>query len=474
MIETIIGNFNLERIFYIIKKRLFLMIIIGAIGGMAVGYYSFSTSYELYSARVTMYIYSDPNYIYDPTVNVSNADLIKAKNLVPSYMLVLKSNTVLEKVIENLGAPYTVDEMKSMINSGAVDDTAVFYVSVATPDPSLSMEIANAIAEIAPEEISRVVKSGGVEVIDYATLPDEPFYKTNVIKYTLVGLVGGFGLSFMIFLFFGLLDRTIRKRHEISDTFTIPILGDVPTILRKSRKNPMNKLLSIDSTFDIKESYNIIRTNLTYLNQEESCPTYVVTSADMSEGKTLNCVNIAVSFAMMGKKVLVIDADLRSPSVERLFVQHGLQSSVSEHGLNQFLAEVSESYPVYQFCEGNLSVIPAGDVLPNPAELLSSSVFASLLETLKESYDYIFIDTPPVGIVSDALVVKDLITSYILVARSNVSKMNEQLRVVKHFGDLGALICGFIYNEVDPKSNEYVYKHYKNAYSPDTKKKKNK
>ncbi len=459
MIDTILNNLNLERIFLIIKKRLVWMIIFTTLGGVGVGYYSMSTSYQLYNATISMYVYGDQNYIYDSSVNVSYSELRKARDLVPSYILVLKSNTVLTKIIEKVGVDYSTDAISGMISAGPVDETAVFYVNVINPDPYIAMSIANAIADIAPAEIARVVKSGGVEVIDYATLPKYPYAQTDVVKFTIIGAVGGFALSFVIFLFFGLLDTTIRKKNELTTTYNIPILGDVPMIFDVSRKIKTDKVLGESSPFGFKEAYNSIRTNIMFTGRAEKCPVFVVTSADKAEGKTLNCINLAVTFAHIGKKTLIIDGDLRKPSVyKRLF------ASESSDGLSNYVAGLSDTVNVSTTHIPNLSVLSAGRIPPNPSELIGSVRFEELLGGLRDQYDYIFIDVPPVGIVSDALAISKIITGYVLVVKSNTSKIDFLTSVVQLLEQVDANICGFIYNAVNPKSGDYKYKKYKNGY----------
>ena len=467
MIDTLLCNFTLEKIFGILKRKLFFILLITTIGGVAVGYYSYRTSQTIYAAKVSMYVYSDPSYISSSNVNVTNAEFTTAKNLVESYMLVLKSNTVLEKVIERLNINYSVNQLKNAINASSVENTSVFYIHVYNENPYTATEIANEIAEIAPSEISRVVKSGGVEVIDHATMPTSPYYSTNILKYTLVGILGGFVLSAGLFLFFGLLDTTIRKKSEISEVFTIPILGDVPMIYDPTRRVKANKILDSDTPFAFMESYNHIRTNLMFTGKGEACPCFAVTSADQGDGKTVNCINLAVSFAQLGKKTLLIDADLRNPSVHQQF-----QIEENSIGLSQYLAGMTDDINYVETKIQDLYILPAGIIPPNPTKLIASSRLDNLLAMMREEFEYIFIDMSPVGIVSDPILLAPRITGYILVVRSNVSKMTKEKHIVELLDQVDTEICGFIFNATNPKSSEYGsknYKAYKNYYIPEGK-----
>lgn len=455
MVETIIYNFRLDRIGWILKRRLLLILLFAAIGGVALGYYGFSNGVSLYVAKTSLYVYSSPSYVENTSANVTNADFTMAKNLVPSYMLVLKSDTVLSKINEKLDLGYSVEELNSMISASAIKDTAVFHINVYNRDPFIAMQVANAVAEIAPAEIARVVKSGGVEVIDYATLPVVPYSSTDVTKFSLLGVAAGAVLSAVIFLFFGLLDTTIRKKSEIEDIFNIPILGEVPMMHDLSRRIKVDKILKISSPFAVKESYNSIRMSLLGIENGQKCPTYVVTSAEQSDGKTLNCINIAISFAQLGKKVLLIDADLRKPSVN---VQ--LNMELTEEGLSQYLSGILDEVTLLPTGTENLSLLPAGQIPENPAELISSTRFAQLLEQMKGQFDYIFIDTPPVGIVADAMLLDKYSSGYIIVVREDASKLIVEKRVVHGFEQMDIEVVCFLYNGLEPKRGEYIYKNY--------------
>lgn len=457
MIETILGNFHLEKILWIVKKRLAWMIIFGAVGGMLGGAYAALTSRTVYRADVSFYVYSNPDYVYDSSVNITNAEFTQAKNLLQSYMLILKSDTVMQKVIDELGLNCTTSELADNISSRIAENTAVFYVYVYHSDPYSAMEIANAIAQVAPSEISRIVKSGGIEVIDYAALPQSPYSSTSLVKFVLIGFIGGFGLSAALFLLLGLMDTTIRRRYELRLAFRIPVIGEIPMMTAPSKKVKTEKILGDDSPFAIKESYNTLRANMLFTGRGEKCPVYVVTSAEQNEGKTLNSINIAVSYAQLGKRCLLIDGDMRNLSVASML---GMDSAA---GLSQYLAGMQEKAEPQEIRK-NLFVLTGGAVPPNPAELIAGDRMELLLEEMKRQFDCIIIDMPPVGIVTDALLLTKLATAYILIVRAYQSKLGKEKSVVAMLEQVDANICGIVFNGLNPKSEDYNYKSYKHDY----------
>lgn len=464
MIETILSNFHLEKILWIVKKRLALMLIIGAMCGAAGGAFAMLTNENTYTASVSFFVYSNPDYVSDTSVNMSGQELALAKSLVQSYTLVLKSDTVMNAVIEQLDLPYAPKQLAASINYQMVEDTSVFYITVSNSDPYRAMEIANTLAEVAPQEISRIVKSGGIEVIDYATLPTMPMQSASITTFALLGFVGGFGMTAVAVLFIGLMDTTVRRKYELRLNFDIPIIGEIPLIAAADKKQTVEKVLNDDSPFAVKESYSSLRSNLMFTAKGEKCPVYAITSAEPDEGKTLNSINIAQSLSQVGKRVLLIDADMRNSSVsDEMDLNGGI-------GLSQFLAGM-EDEPNYLKINKNFIVLPAGRIPPNPAELLVSERMKELIEFAKKTFDCVIIDLPPVGLVSDALNVCDQVVGYLLVVRAGESKIVKEKNAIRSLENVGATICGFIFNGINVKSADYAYRRSEYKYHYGEKKK---
>jgi len=214
-------------------------------------------------------------------------------------------------------------------------------------------------------------------------------------------------------------------------------------------------ILSEGSTFYTKESYKTLRTNIRFSLPGEGCKKFCVTSTLAGEGKSITILNLAISFAQTGKKVLLIDADLRRPSLNRLLQENGAP------GLSNVLAgfcNVQEAIRTSAY-EG-LDVIYAGDVPPNPAELLGSSRMQQLLKTLSSHYDYVLIDTPPVGIVSDSCVLAPMLDGVLFVVRQNQTEKEAVAKGVRQLEMAGAKLMGFVLNGVDMSlGGKGNYKH---------------
>lgn len=224
-------------------------------------------------------------------------------------------------------------------------------------------------------------------------------------------------------------------------------------------KNDPKKMLRPNSPFAVKEAYNAIRTNLLFAQQGEKCPIFVVTSPTANNGKTINSVNLAISFAQMGKKTLLIDSDMRNPTIHKMF------SIPVKNGLSEILAGLTDNISVSKTDVENLSVLTAGKIPPNPAELLSSARMDKLLEFVKEHYDCVFIDTPPVNLVTDSTLFASKATGYMLIVKTDTTNTHDVKVAVTNLQQIEANIIGFVLNDVNSEKKKYYSYYNKNSYN---------
>ena len=224
-------------------------------------------------------------------------------------------------------------------------------------------------------------------------------------------------------------------------------------------KSDPKKILCSASSFNVKEAYNSIRTNLLFIQQGEKCPVFVVTSPTANNGKTINAINLAVSFAQMGKKTLLIDSDMRNPTMHRMF------SIPVKNGLSEILAGMTDNISVSKTGIDNLSVLTAGKIPPNPAELLSSNRMDKLLDFVREHYDCVFIDTPPINIVTDSTLFAQKVTGYILIIKADTTNINDVKTTVSNLEQIEANILGFILNDINSDKKKYYSYYRKYSYN---------
>lgn len=207
----------------------------------------------------------------------------------------------------------------------------------------------------------------------------------------------------------------------------------------------INTLLGENTDFIVREAYNSARTNIIYsLGSERGCKKILVTSASPHEGKTTTSLNLAITFAQTEARVLIIDADLRKPRIYRHL------SIERDNGLSDLLCGLIDIDKAIKHCEKyNLDCITSGHIPPNPAELLSSAEMGVILDKLGERYDYIFIDTPPVTVVTEAAAMSSYVNGVILVVRQNNTIHESINRARTNLQLANAKILGYILNDVD-------------------------
>ena len=217
--------------------------------------------------------------------------------------------------------------------------------------------------------------------------------------------------------------------------------------------------------FAAAESYKVLRTNLKFSFPDDGQGKIIgFTSASSGDGKSLTCANMAISFAMSGKRVLVVDCDMRKPSQESAF---GVRA---ENGLSEYLAGICDE-PIFVETEyENLSLMTAGRCPPNPAELLYGNRFRDLIAQAGTQFDCVFIDLPPVGIISDAAIIAEHLNGYVLVVRANKSDLNRVKNAVSSLEKIGGKIIGFVLNDLEVKRSrfnhygKYYYRRYYYGY----------
>lgn len=243
-------------------------------------------------------------------------------------------------------------------------------------------------------------------------------------------------------------------------------------LFRKNKNQDANtmetgvKMITVtDPTSVDTEQFNTIRTNIKFSNVDKDYKTLMVTSSNISEGKSTVSANIATTFAKQGLHTLLVDSDLRRPTVNATF---GIDNP---QGLSNYLSERNFDINsiIYKTSVKNLYVMPSGPIPPNPSELIGSKRMAELIKKLSDQLDLVIFDAPPVLSVTDAQIVSTNVDGTILVVRANKTEKNAVKEAVRLIKQVGGHIIGTVLNDVEVKGSGY-YGYY--GYSKDSKKKK--
>ena len=320
-----------------------------------------------------------------------------------------------------------------------------------------------------------------VRVIQPAKLPRGPIGpdRLSMILASLVAsLVGGIGFALLI----EYLDRSIKTIEDVVRFTQLPTLGVIPTVpglLLSNRKNANKKsrkgrkavsliapaegdpdrLIALDVHSPAAEAYRGLRTSVLLSSAGKPPKTMLVTSGRSGEGKTTTVINTAISLAQLGASVLIIDSDLRKPSV------HKVLNITQMQGLSTYLSrDIDIDELIVRTSIMNLSVLPSGLTPPNPAELISSPKMKHLLKLLSERFDHILVDSPPILNLTDSVVLSTLVDGVILVVHGGKSTRDSVRRSCQELVNVGAKNYGVVLNNIDFRREGYDDSYYNTYY----------
>ncbi len=230
---------DLRKIFAMLKRKIAIIIVVALIGAVVSGCITNFLIKPKYTSSVSFYVNNNNDNLVGSSGTISSSDLDASEKLVNTYIVVVKSNTFLSKVADKLGNGLTASQIKKMMSCSAIEDTLAFQVSITNTNPELAAEIANTVAELSPQEIVRVLKVGGVEVIDYASVPVKPS-SPNLKKNILIGFAVAFVAAFAVCFIKELFDTRIMSESDLTRDFDIPVIGTVPRLVPIEEKKEVS------------------------------------------------------------------------------------------------------------------------------------------------------------------------------------------------------------------------------------------
>jgi succinoglycan biosynthesis transport protein ExoP len=315
------------------------------------------------------------------------------------------------------------------------------------------------IKRIKEQSVTEEVQSVNVWIVEKAEKPKSPVKPRkalNLLLGIIVGLFGGIGMAF----FFEYIDNTIKLPEDVEERLGISVLGVIP--LLESKEESIIDLILKEPKSVYAESYKTIRTSILLSFADNPPKNVLITSMSQEEGKTVTSVNLAIAFARLGHSVLLVDADLRKPSVHTIFNLNNLS------GLSTYLAGATTDLEViFKEPLSNLTVIPSGPMPPNPSELLGSSRMHDLISNIKSRFDIIIWDSPPLMTVTDGLILSKLLDATIIVVKAGKTTyeiVSRGLKILKgrRETDVAARVIGVVINAFDIKKTDkdYYYNYY--------------
>lgn len=311
------------------------------------------------------------------------------------------------------------------------------------------------------QQVKEVGVAGGVEtnniqVVDKAEVPLFPF-KPNIQLNAAIGLMAGLMLGVMLAFLIESLDDSIKSTDEIEKVLMVPLLGVIPKVKDRSNLSSLGLLTDQEPRGQLAEAYRSVRTALQFSTSEGAPRRLVITSTSKYEGKSTTALSLAINFAQLGGKVVLIDADMRNPTVHRL---KGMDNS---YGLSSYLAGHEGEQPLVRESEiANLSVITAGPIPPSPVELLMGTRLGELMDRLQnDGFEYIIVDGPPVLGLADAIVLGRQVSSVLYVAQASHTRKTHIKDAFRRLRMAGIVPRGVVLTKTTARNTAYyAYESY--------------
>ena len=450
----------MRRSFPVLRRFWFAFLALIVLGAMAAAFrarYYYTPMYKseaVFSVSVSSsdsYGLTDYSYYYDNAA---------AKQVAETFPYLLSSDLMHELISQELGgAP-----INGNINASSVAETNFFVLTVTSKDSAEAYRIIRAVMNVYPRVSRQVIGETQLVVTREPVQASTPYNTFSWKHSALKGGACGVLLSLLILFVTAITHRTAANADDVKKMLNLSCLSHIPYVKTKQRSSGKNSgnlitLLSPDSAFC--ESFRLLRLKLLRQLKDSEEKVFLFTSSIPAEGKTSLAVNTALALAHDGKKVLLIDADLRNPSVKPL-----LDLDAPSVGLGECLAQTPDEVRFLRYKETSLYVFAGDKAYHNPTPLLRRGHLHELIASTRKLFDYIIIDTPPCTTTADAVTLCGVADKVVYVIRENYALRTQILDGVQSISSNGGNICGFVLNYCKGSSHGsgYGYRYGKYGY----------
>ena len=393
-------------------------------------------------------------------VNYPQVKQLNAQILALNREIAKEESTVINKARDAYDISHAAEEQaKGVLNTRVRElygqrDDIVRYALLTEEYESNRHMYESILARLREAAVDAGLDSADISVVDLASLPIAPS-SMSPVRMGEIGLIFGLFGGLALALLLERMDTRMRDSKQIQDLLGVPVIAIVPQTSWKVKDSDPEMNMGPEILWDARsafaESIRVFRTSIQLSSTSRESRVIAVTSCQPAEGKSTLSMNLAAALAQGGKKVVLVDTDMRRPSV---YWRLGLSD---KKGLSEFLtnleslAEITQTHKTLT----NLDLIPSGICPPLPADLLASDQMKQFVQLLREHYDYVIFDTPPALSVTDPLIVASLSDGLVLVIRQGYCTRAMLLRAAEIFRDVDVKVYGFVLNGVDPSLPEY-------------------
>ena len=431
---------------------LLLVVLIVALGGVF-GFRAYRSYSPVYSANATFTITSDTSSLYSSSSYLNSKT---ASQIVNTFPYILNSGILQKKIAEDLGT----ESIPGSISTETLGSTNMITIVVNSANPQYAYDILQSVITHYPEVAEPVIGEVSMNLLDMSDVPESasnpPSYKNDVIKGVFVA-VALFGVFLLIYAF---TRNTLHEEEDFKKMLNIDCICAIPQIVFKRRSKEVKNDISIynkkiSQTF--LEAIRVLRARIEKDAKKNDLKVFLVTSAAPGEGKSTIAANIAMALAMRESKVVLVDCDLRNPSVRE-------HVSMKEEyvGLYEYLEKKADLKDILQWNEEyKMYVVPGGQPVANASELLDSPRMRKLLEELKDFAEYIILDTAPVGILTDTAVLAEAADAALFVVKQDYANRSAIVEAIGQLAESKIYIAGCILNGAQAGIGGYGYKSYR-------------
>lgn len=432
----------------VVRRRWMLIVVVTALVSIGASAYVM-TAHKKYASSSTLFVSTAPAGSSDSSAAAYQGGLYSQAR-VQSYVDMVNGSGLAQQVVDSLGLNMTVDQLSSEIRATNKPNTVLITITVTDRDPNLALRINQAVVRQLEKTITEIETPPGqklpllkVTVVDparFSATPVSPKVGTDIGLGIVVGLLLGLGIA----IGREALDNTVKDLREVPGFDDVPVVAALPL---DSGVGAQPLITGLDRQSPRAEAFRVLRTNLQFLSVDSRSKVYVVSSSVPGEGKSTTVTNMAIALAQAGQRVLLVDADLRRPRVASLL---GLVSNV---GLSTALVgELQLADCIQVHADSGLQVMAAGKVPPNPAELLQSQAMKDLLAQLREQFDVILVDAPPLLPVTDAALLGSEADGVLLMVRHSKTTKDQLQGSVHRLESVNANLAGVIFNMIPKRA----------------------
>ncbi len=442
-----------------IIRKYWVLLVAATLVGVGAGAIASLAQTPIYSSSTQVFVSVQAG---DTTAELQQGNTYTLSR-VQTYANLVDSQRVLDGVISSLQLDVERGALDSRISATTVPETTIIEITATSDDPAEAAALADATAASLSTTVNEIESRPDLAspvqlaVVEQATVPTAPISPRTMVNVALGGIIG-LALAAGFALLREVLDTRIRNERDVRAVTDAPMIGAI-AFDPKAKQRPL--IVHADPQSPRSESFRTLRTNLQFIEVDDGSRTFVVTSAMPGEGKSTTTANLAVALADAGQTVILVDADLRKPKIADYM---NLDGGVGMTDVLIGRAQLVDA--VQQWGNKSLYVLPAGQIPPNPSELLGSKAMATLINDLQGEFDWILFDAPPLLPVTDAAVLSKHVEAVIMVASVGKATRTQLESAVQLLETVDTQVGGIVLTMVPTRGADaygygaYGYGHY--------------